>query len=297
MKLLVIGARGQLGAALTRESRRVGFFTAAADIPEVDITDEGSIRRLVEDARPDLVVNAAAYTAVDAAEDHPEAAFAVNRDGPGHLAGLCATARIPLVHISTDYVFDGNGNRPYDEQAPVSPLGVYARSKAEGEAAVRNRLTEHLILRTSWLFGAEGNNFVKAMLRIGKRETTVRVVADQIGCPTSAEDLAGAILQLAGRVVSDPGDGWGTYHFCNRGATTWHGFAEAIFALARGRCPLRVATVVPITTAEFGAAAPRPAFSVLSCERIARQFGIVPRPWQAALADTLDAILSRETEA
>ncbi len=294
MKLLVIGAGGQLGSALTRESRRAGFFTAAADMPEFDITDPAAVRRLVAGVDPDLAVNAAAYTAVDAAEDHPETAFAVNRDGPGHLAGVCAAAGIPLVHISTDYVFDGTGSRPYDEGDPVSPLGVYGRSKAEGEDAVRTRLAEHLILRTSWLFGAAGNNFVKTMLRLGGQETTVRVVADQVGCPTSAEDLAGAVVRLASRVSSGTDPGWGTYHFCNRGATTWHGFAEAIFALARGRCPLRVTTVSPITTAEFAAAAPRPAYSVLSCERIARRFDIVPRPWQAALADTLDAILSRE---
>jgi dTDP-4-dehydrorhamnose reductase len=294
VKLLVIGAKGQLGSALTRESRRAGFFTAAADMPEFDITDPVAVRRLVGGVDPDLVVNAAAFTAVDAAEDHAESAFAVNRDGPGRLAGVCSTAGIPLVHISTDYVFDGTGSRPYDEQDPVSPLGVYGRSKAEGEDAVRNRLTEHLIVRTSWLFGAEGDNFVKTMLRIGKRESTVRVVSDQVGCPTCAEDLADTILQVVSRIGSGTTDGWGTYHFCNRGATTWHRFAEAIFALARGRCSLQVATVAPISTAEFGAAAPRPAYSVLSCERIARRFGIVPRPWQAALADTLDAILSRE---
>ena len=294
MKLLIFGGNGQLGAALTQESRIRGIFSAAVDLPEADIADEASAARIVETTAPDLIVNAAAYTAVDRAESEAEKAAAVNRDGPFHLARHCASAKIPLIHISTDYVFDGTGRRPYTEDDPVSPLGVYGRTKADGEEAVRSQLAAHLIVRTSWLFGEAGHNFVRAMLRLGQRQPVVEVVADQVGCPTCAADLAAAVLDMAGRVTAGGAGPWGTYHFCNAGSTTWHGFAEAIFAQVRGRLPLRVETVTPITTEAFGAPAPRPAFSVLDCDRIRRRFGIVPRPWQEALAGTLDRILAQQ---
>jgi len=290
LKLLIFGADGQLGSAITRQSRGRGIFSAAVDLPEADITVSADVRRCIEAAQPTLVVNAAAYTAVDRAESDAKAAFAVNRDGPRNLAEACAAENIPLVQISTDYVFDGSAGRPYTEDEPVSPLGVYGRSKAEGEAAVREILAEHLIVRTSWLFGAEGNNFVRTMLRLGETHRLVEVVADQSGCPTSAEDLARALIDIAGRLAEGAAAPWGTYHFCNRGTTTWHGFAEAIFAMARSRGRLQVNTVAPITTEAFGAPAPRPAFSVLGCDRLRRRFGIVARPWQEALAEILDRI-------
>jgi dTDP-4-dehydrorhamnose reductase len=297
VKLLIFGGNGQLGTALTRESRFRGIFSTAVDLPEVDIADEAAAARIVEASEPDVVVNAAAYTAVDRAESEAEKAAAANRDGPLHLARLCASAKIPLIHISTDYVFDGTGRRPYTEDDPVSPLGVYGRTKADGEEAVRSRLAEHLIVRTSWLFGAAGNNFVRTMLRLGQRQPVLEVVADQMGCPTCAADLAAAVLDMAGRVRAGGAGLWGTYHFCNAGSTTWFGFAEAIFGQVRDRVPLRVEKVTPISTEAFGAPAPRPALSVLSCDRIRRRFGIVPRPWQEALADTLDQILAETNPA
>ncbi len=296
MRLLIVGARGQLGSALQRASREKGWAPAAVDLPEVDIADPESIRAALKDASPDLVVNAAAYTAVDRAEDEPEAAFAANRDGPRNLARACARSGIFLVHVSTDYVFDGTAGRPYTEDDPVSPLGVYGKSKAAGEDAVRDELPAHLIVRTSWLYAAGGRNFVRTMIRIGKTEKAVRVVADQFGSPTNAADLASAILEMAERAVSAQSQIlWGTYHFCNWGVVSWHGFAEAIFAKTRGRIPLRVEQVAPITTDQFSAAAPRPAYSVLSCDRIGRRFGIVPRPWEDALSETLKEIVAEET--
>ena len=295
MKLLIFGADGQLGRALANESQRRGLFSTAVDLPGADITDAAETARLVSQTGPDLVVNAAAYTAVDRAENNAAEALAVNRDGPGNLARTCASTGIPLVHISTDYVFDGTADRPYTESDPLCPIGVYGRTKAEGEEAVRDQLPAHLIVRTSWLFGAHGNNFVRTMLRLGRQQTVVPVVADQVGCPSCAADLAAAILDMGARILDGGSHLYGTYHFCNSGSTTWHGFAEAIFALAAGRVPLRVKEVKAITTEEFGAPAPRPAFSVLSCERIFSRFGIEPRPWQEALSDTLERILGGET--
>jgi dTDP-4-dehydrorhamnose reductase len=296
VKLLIFGADGQLGKALSRESQRRGLFSTALDLPDADITDAAETTRIISKTGPDLVVNAAAYTAVDQAETNAAEALAANRDGPRNLARACASHKIPLAHISTDYVFDGTAGRPYTENDPVSPIGVYGQTKADGEDAVRNELSEHLIVRTSWLFGADGNNFVRAMLRLGRQKTVVPVVADQTGCPSCAADLAAAILDMGTQILDSGPPLWGTYHFCNAGSTTWHGFAKAIFALAAGRVPLRVEEVKAITTGEFGATAPRPAFSVLSCKRIASRFGIVPRPWQEALSDTLDLMLREEND-
>ncbi len=296
MKLLIVGARGQLGSALERASRKKGWAPAAVDLPQVDIADPETIRAALKASSPDLVINAAAHTAVDRAEDEPEAAFSANRDGPRHLARACARSGIVLIHVSTDYVFDGTSGQPYTEDDPVSPVGVYGKSKAAGEDAVRSELPAHLIVRTSWLYAAGGHNFVRTMIRIGKTEKVVRVVADQFGCPTNAADLAAAILVLAEEAVAAQSQPlWGTYHFSNRGVTSWHGFAETIFEKTRGRIPLRVEQVMPITTVQFNAAAPRPAYSVLSCDRIRRRFGIVPRAWDEALSDVLEEIIAEET--
>jgi dTDP-4-dehydrorhamnose reductase len=296
LKLLIVGARGQLGSALERASRKKGWAPAAVDLPQVDIADPENILAALKASSPDLVVNAAAYTAVDRAEDEPEAAFSANRDGPRNLARACARSGIVLIHVSTDYVFDGTAGRPYTEDDPVSPLGVYGKSKAAGEDAVRSELPAHFIVRTSWLYAARGHNFVRTMIRVGKTEKVVRVVADQFGCPTSAQDLAAVLLLLAEQAVTLGSKApWGTYHFCNRGATSWHGFAETIFAKARGRIPLRVERVAPISTAEYPAAAPRPAYSTLSCDRIRRRFGVAPRPWEDALSEVLEEIIAEET--
>ncbi len=294
MKLLIFGARGQLGTALARESRRREIDAIPAGRREADITDMVAVRRMVDAAAPDIVVNAAAYTAVDKAETDAATAFAVNCDGAGNVAAACAAAGIALVQISSDYVFDGTGTRPYTEEDPVSPIGIYGRSKADGEAAVRTAVAEHLILRTSWLFGADGHNFVSTMLRLGEKQDSIRVVSDQVGCPTCADDLAAAVTTMAARVIAGPPALWGTYHFCNCGTATWHGLAEKIFELARGRCPLQVDRLVAVTTAEFAAPAPRPAYSVLACDKIRRRFGISPRPWQEALAETLARILAEK---
>ena len=288
MKVLVIGANGQLGWELCRRGEKQGFDIVALDLPDFDITEPSTVKKAVSQTGVSLVINASAYTAVDKAESESELAFAVNRDGPAYIASSCAEIGIPLIHISTDYVFNGNKKGPYLETEPISPLGVYGKSKAAGETEVRNHLKEHIILRTAWLYGIHGNNFVKTMLRLGKEKEMVRVVADQYGCPTYAADLADAILAIAMQISEQRAITWGTYHYCGKGMTTWHGFAQAIFDLAKQYDSLMVKKIVPITTAEYPTPVKRPANSVMDCSLLIKIFGISPRTWQESLADMLN---------
>jgi dTDP-4-dehydrorhamnose reductase len=288
MKLLVLGAAGQVGRELCRLAWPDGTTISAVDRAEVEIADRDAVFAAVERDRPDIVINAAAYTAVDRAESEPEAAWAANCTGPANLAAACGGAAIPLIHLSTDYVFDGTKPGPYREEDPVNPLGVYGKSKEAGDRAVREALPEHVILRTAWLYSAHGHNFVKTMLRLGEERPVLRVVADQTGSPTSAADVAGAIRAIVQQIRSG-NSRWGTYHFAGAGAVTWHGFAEAIFELAapwRGPPPL----VEAIATAEYPTPARRPANSMLDCTRTGDAFGIVPRPWREALTEVIDEL-------
>ncbi|MBW2654756.1 MAG: dTDP-4-dehydrorhamnose reductase [Deltaproteobacteria bacterium] len=283
MKILIIGSNGQLGWELCQRGKPHGFDIIPLDIPEFDITDPAAVKKAVNQPGISLVINAAAYTAVDKAESEPESAFAINCDGPADLAASCNEADIPLIHISTDYVFDGTREEPYLETDPLSPLGVYGKSKAEGETIVRSLLTDHIIIRTAWLYGIHGNNFVKTMLSLGKEKETLRVVADQYGCPTSAADLAEAILTIAEQIKERPDIHWGTYHYCGKGKTTWHGFAEKIFELAKQYNLFSIKKVIPVTTAEYPTPAKRPLNSVMDCSLLTKNFGILPPPWQESL--------------
>jgi dTDP-4-dehydrorhamnose reductase len=288
MKVLVIGAGGQVGRELRRHPWRGDTRLVAFDHVGLDITLRGAVSATIADERPDIVVNAAAYTAVDRAESEPDAAWAVNCAGPANIAATCRESTIPLIHISTDYAFDGTKSGPYREDDSVNPLGVYGASKEAGERAVREALREHVILRTAWVYSAHGHNFVKTMLRLAEERPVLRVVADQTGSPTSAADIADAIARIA-QHVRDGNAAWGTYHFVGAGAVTWHGFAEAIFDLAsrwRGSPP----RVDPITSADYPTPARRPANSVLDCSRVAAAFGIEPRPWRVALAEVIEEL-------
>jgi dTDP-4-dehydrorhamnose reductase len=285
MKLLVLGAGGQVGHELCRLAWPAGYEFVACRRDDVDITQRQAVFAAVARERPDIVINAAAYTAVDRAESERDLAWASNCTGPANLAAACQKAAIPLIHLSTDYVFDGSRAGAYREDDPVKPLGVYGESKEAGDRAVRGALARHVILRTAWVYSAHGHNFVKTMLRLGAERPVLRVVADQIGSPTSAGDIAAAI----GTIVQQLNAGnslWGTYHFAGGGTATWHGFAEAIFELAspwRGPPP----RVEAITTADYPTPARRPANSVLDCRRIGEAFGIVPRPWREALGEVI----------
>jgi dTDP-4-dehydrorhamnose reductase len=286
----IIGSNGQLGWELVRKAEARGLKILSLDYPEIDITDPAAIDARFDSTKIDLIVNAAAYTAVDRAESEPEAAFAVNCDGPANLAERCRDRNISLIHVSTDYVFDGTKPGAYVEEDPVAPLGIYGASKAAGEEKVRERLSEHIIVRTAWLCGLHGRNFVKTMLRMGREEDALRVVSDQFGCPTFAADLAEAIFEVAKQVEMSKSMPWGTYHYCGRGETTWHAFAEAIFEVAGQHEKFAIKEVLPISTAEYPTPVKRPANSVLDCSKIERHFGIRPRPWRESLAEMIEQL-------
>ena len=281
--IAIIGSNGQLGWELVRQGKARELKILALDYPEIDIGDPASINSQIGSKKIDLIINAAAYTAVDRAESEVQAAFAVNRDGPANLAGRCYDGGIPLIHVSTDYVFDGTKKGAYIERDPVAPLGVYGESKAAGETEVRRHLPRHIIVRTAWLCGLHGHNFVKTILSMGREKDTLRVVADQCGCPTFAADLAEAILGLVRQIEKKESVKWGTYHYCGVGKTTWHGFAKAILEIAGQYEKFAVKEVVPISTAEYPTPVKRPANSVLDCSKIERYFGIRPRPWRESL--------------
>lgn len=275
--ILLFGANGQLGREMVRASAARDIPLAALAHAEADIADAGAVRDAIARHKPALVVNAAAYTKVDLAEKEVEAARRGNEIGPALLADASHAAGVPLVHVSTDYVFDGSKPTAYVETDPIDPQSSYGRSKAAGERALRAANPRHVIMRTSWVYGEFGHNFLKTMLRLAGERDELRVVADQRGCPTSTLDLAEAIFAIAPRLVAGE-DVWGTYHFAGTGATTWHGFASRIVA-AQAPFTGRLPKVTPITTAEYPLPAPRPANSEFDCTHFARTFGIRARPW------------------
>ena len=288
--ILVTGATGQLGSELLRRAARFDVTAVGLTSAQLDITDAQAVREAVLRSGADTVVNAAAYTAVDKAESESAQAYAVNRDGTAHLAAACAEANIPFIHVSTDYVFDGTKVTPYTEDDRVHPVSVYGASKEAGEQALRNAWPRHIILRTAWVYSVFGNNFVKTMLRLARERDSLRVVADQRGCPTAAGDLAEAILHIAQRIKAGDELAWGTYHYCGAGSTTWHGFAEAIVQLAAPALG-RSVPVIPITTADYPTPAKRPANSVLDCSKIRTLLGIEPRPWRESLKEVIAELL------
>lgn len=288
--VLVTGANGQLGHALRRAVWPDGWRVVALDRAALDLTDPRAIAARVAERPWAAVVNAAAYTAVDKAERDQVAAWQVNALAPAAFAAACATAGIPLVQVSTDYVFPGDRTGAWEVDDAVAPLGVYGASKLGGELAVRSSGARHAIVRTAWVVSAHGNNFVRTMLRLGAERGALRVVADQHGSPTGAADLAAALVRIAVRLVEDDDAPAGTFHYSNAGATTWAEFAREIFrqSAARGG---PTATVEPITTADYPTPARRPANSLLGHGAIERAYGITPRPWRDALGDILDELL------
>jgi dTDP-4-dehydrorhamnose reductase len=294
MRILVTGSNGQVGWELSRGGARKDFHILALDRASLDITDQSAVNNELRASGPSVVVNAAAYTAVDQAESEPELAFAANRDGPAYLASACAEAGIPLIHISTDFVFDGKKQGPYLESDQISPLSVYGKSKAAGEVAVMERLREHIILRTSWVYGVQGSNFVKTMLRMGRERDIIQVVEDQYGCPTYAADLGDTIMRIAAQMGEDRQITWGTYHYCGKGMASWHGLAQEIFSLAKQYTSLRVKTIEAISTAEYPTPAKRPLNSVLDCSLVEKTFNIHPKPWRESLARMIKRMFSVE---
>jgi dTDP-4-dehydrorhamnose reductase len=285
MKLLLIGATGQVGQELQSTLAPLGEVVAVGR-DTVDLSQPESVQQVMESVRPQIVVNAAAYTAVDKAETEAELAMQVNGTSPGILAAASAAIDAGLIHISTDYVFDGSQSSPYRETDATHPLGSYGRSKLAGEDAIRAANPLHMIVRTAWVYGVRGQgNFVKTMLRVGADRAELRVVSDQIGAPTWSKDLAGAIAQMVPHLSPETA---GTYHYTNSGVTSWYDFAVAIFeeAITLG-FSLKVQQVMPIVTADYPTPAQRPAFSVLSLQKTTALLGNPPPQWRQSLRQML----------
>lgn len=291
--LLVTGGTGQLARALESLAPRFalsGYSLHLVGRPQFDFDRPDTIERCFHNANPALVINAAAWTAVDAAEAQPDAAARANDIGPALLCQLCEAAEIPFIHISTDYVFDGTKGAPYVETDPPHPTGVYGATKLAGENKILAQNGRSIILRTSWVYAAEGKNFVQTMLAAAQKGQPLRVVADQRGCPTNAQDLAEAILAIMVRVSQ----GWqqaygGLFHAAGGGDASWYQFATAIFASV-AQCGLARPTLTPITTAEWPTPARRPADSRLDCSKLADIFGVRLPNWKSSLNDTVQAI-------
>ena len=292
--ILIAGRTGQVARALLDLAVEYNVPLVAVGRPQLDLADPASIERVATSIAPRAIVNAAAYTAVDRAEAEPALAFAVNRDGAAQLAAAAARLRIPFVHMSTDYVFDGQKVSPYLEDDPLAPLSVYGQSKLAGEQAVREIYPGSLVLRTSWVYSSCGHNFVRTMLHLAATRDVVRVIDDQHGAPTAASDLARAILNI----LTSPAarEAAGLYHVTAAGETTWHGFAAAIFAgwARRGH---RVPALAATTTAEYPLPARRPMNSRLDCSKIERTLGVRLPRWEASLEACLDQIAASAMEA
>jgi dTDP-4-dehydrorhamnose reductase len=289
VRLLIFGSRGQLGRELTALCAANDVEMTSAARSECDISIKAQVHALLRTSRPTAVINAAAYTKVDKAEEESALAYLANRDGPRILAEACADGKIPLIHVSTDYVFDGTKSSPYRESDPVAPLNVYGSSKEAGEQAVRAVLEQHMIVRTAWVYGAHGNNFLKTMLNLAATRDTWGVVHDQIGTPTATIDLACALLAAA-RSAAQPDAPWGTYHFAGQGEATWLQFANEIVA-AQARLTGRTPTLKPIATEEYPTPARRPRNSRLDSDRFVLAFGVRARPWQERTRAVVEALL------
>ncbi len=291
-RLLVFGASGQVGRALIETASCTPCEAIGLSHAEADICNASAVADAVRSYTPTSVVNAAAYTAVDKAESEPDQAYRVNRDGARVVAQVAAAADIPLIHLSTDYVFDGRSEVPYTETDHVAPLGAYGRSKEAGERAVREYAPKHVILRTAWVYSPFGTNFLRTMLRLGSEREELQIVDDQTGSPTSAADIAAAIMAMVKKAEIKGFDAWGTYHFTGAGIVSWYGFAKLIFEEA-ARFGIEAPRLSAISSTECPTRAPRPAYSVLDNNRLELTFGIRPRPLQESLTKCLKRLLGR----
>ena len=290
MRILLTGKNGQLGRCFQDVLTGTDHALFAYGSTELNIADAQQVTEVVQQVKPDIIVNAAAYTAVDKAETDSDNAYLVNATGPELLAKQAAVLNTPLIHVSTDYVFDGEAVEPYLPSDETNPQGVYGASKLAGERAVTAACEKHIIFRTAWVFSEYGNNFVKTMVRLAKERDELSVVADQYGCPTYAGDLAKAILHICEQHAQDKPLAWGTYHYCGDTPTSWHGFARAIFAKAEflGVIDKRP-QLKAISTDQYPTPAKRPEYSVMKDENLSL-LGITPSDWSAGLRSVLNRI-------
>jgi dTDP-4-dehydrorhamnose reductase len=295
--MVIGGANGQLTRALREATAPADMAITFAGRPELDLLDSGSIRRAFDAARPNFVVNAAAYTAVDKAQSEPDAAFAINDAAVSEIAHSCAQLGAPLIHVSTDYVFSGDKATAYVETDPTGPINVYGQSKLAGERKIANALPEHLILRTSWVYAPYGQNFLRTMLRLGRERKEINVVQDQLGCPTYAPSLARVIYSLASAWRAQGQSGifpWGTYHAAGQGETNWYEFAKTIFDVAH-RTGYPGVTVHPISTSQYPTPAKRPGNSRLDCGKLKGAFGFSMPHWLDDLSTAAPAAITQTT--
>ncbi|MEL6372969.1 MAG: dTDP-4-dehydrorhamnose reductase [Pseudomonadota bacterium] len=298
MRLLIAGWQGQVARALVETAPGCADIEACAvGRPGLDICEAATITRAMADVRPDIIINSAAYTAVDQAESDVDAAFRLNRDGAGLLAQAAAQRDLPIIHISTDYVFDGAKAEPYREDDATTPASVYGHSKLAGEVAVRGANPRHIILRTAWVYSPFGKNFVKTMLNLAQSRDDLGVVADQVGSPTYAPHLSAAILEIARQVVRKGEKAafddarWGLYHAVGHGETSWHGLAQAVFARAAHHGAKVPSSVRAIETAQYPTPAQRPANSRLDTSKLADTFDVRLPPWQEGVDACVDRLL------
>jgi len=290
MKIIVTGCQGQVGQELIQKAQALHWDVIGVNHQSLDITDPEAVNSTIKQVNPDAVINAAAYTAVDKAETEKALAFAVNRDGPENLAKACSQMDIPLLHYSTDYVFDGRKTTAYAETDPTAPLGVYGESKLAGEHAIVESCEKYLIFRTSWVFSVHGSNFVKTMLKLGAEREELGIVADQFGKPASASEIARISLHILQQPIKD----WGIYHLAQPDPISWHGFAQALFKQASDEgIALKLKDIRAITTADYPTPAKRPANSVLDCQVLEQTFKLNIRPWRESLAQVIKELVKQ----
>ena len=289
-RILVFGAGGQVGRHLLEAAADAGVSAVGLTHSEAEVCVADAVAEAVARVKPTSIVNAAAYTHVDRAESEEAEAFKVNRDGAAIVAAAAARVNVPLIHLSSDYVFDGTSRHPYTEDDAVNPKGAYARSKEAGERAVRAAHERHIILRTAWVFGPFGTNFLRTMLQLGAERDELGIVDDQTGCPTGTRDIAAAILGMIGTTQSSSFRAFGTYHYVGADSVTWYGFARMIFGEAE-RFGRKVPRLKAIGTAEYPTPAPRPSYSVLSTQKVERVFGLKPARLRDEVAATLGRLL------
>ncbi|MBO2644922.1 dTDP-4-dehydrorhamnose reductase [Shewanella algae] len=283
MKVLITGCNGQVGHCLTERLAKQAEVLAL-DYAGLDITDRNAVLNTVAEFQPHYIINAAAHTAVDRAEQEAELSYAINRDGPSYLAQAAKEFGAVMLHISTDYVFDGSGDKPYKESDATGPQGVYGKSKLAGEQAVADSCSKHLILRTAWVFGEHGNNFVKTMLRLAQSRDALSIVGDQFGGPTYAGDIADALISMVQHLEQGKHAKWGVYHFSGMPYASWFDFARAIFQAAEQHdVHAKHPKISAIPTSAYPTPAKRPGNSRLDCSKIEHEFGIKPSDWNAAL--------------
>lgn len=290
MHILLFGNKGQIGQEVEKLATINHIKITGFDIKDLDIANIAQVAHLFKsNIGINIVINSAAYTNVEKAEDEPKKAYQTNYKGGENLAVVCREYNIPLLHFSTDYVFSGEKNSPYSETDIAQPLGIYGKSKLAGDQAIENTWKKHIILRTSWVFGSHGNNFVKKILQLAQEQDILNIVHDQFGCPTAAADVARVLLELAEKIFSGQ-EKWGIYNYCNSPATTWHGFATKIIELSRNKFPLKVKQINKTSSEKFSAKAKRPKNSELLVMKIHKDYGILRKNWDDFLREVINSL-------